>query len=84
MTTVDNPSSYRRSASAARVADLDESQFEAFLHFPKPNARGRIAVAAFWAAVAVLIGARVVLFDPSAARAVGSFPSQIAPVLHIR
>lgn len=81
---LDNLHSGRRPNAVARVIDLDETQFDSFLPSTHAGLRGRIAIALFWGAVAALIGARVLLFDPSATRAVGSFPSQTGSVFHMR
>lgn len=85
MTTVDFTHSHLRTAPKTRVFDVDDyGGFDPDLHGTHSPPASRRGVILFWAAVAALIAARVVLFDPSATRAVGSFPDQIAPTFQQR
>lgn len=67
-----------------RVRALDVEGFDPALHGTHSPPASRAGVILFWAAVAALIAARVVLFDPAATRSVGSFPGQIAPAATVR
>ena len=67
-------------APRTRVLDVDDyGGFDPGLHGTQSPSASRTGVMLFWGAVAALIVARVVMFDPSATRAVGFFPDQIAP-----
>ena len=83
MTSIDFEQPVFRNRAVTRVLDL-ENPYAIEPGEAGPMRVRRLGTFAFWAAVALLLVARVILFDPSATRETGSFPDKIAPALYQR
>jgi hypothetical protein len=63
--------------AAARAVNLDDD-LDATFEGADGGQKRWLGTVLFWAGVAVLITARVVLFDPAASRPIGGFPDLIS------